>query len=213
MNYRKPHLIFITGVDGAGKSCHAKWLKQYLTGKNYKTELVWSRFNNFFSKPLLALARLTGHNYYKTIDGVLFGFHKFKHLYLFKHFFALLQAIDVNIAVIKDISGVRKSSDIVIAERGPWDTLADVVSDTGLDVLCKNFIGRLYTLQVRFNTKVIYIDRSYENILDTRPELVHDPNLKNKIRIYRLLANQNKWEIVDNNGTFQQTREKILGKI
>ncbi len=213
MNAKRPYLIFITGVDGAGKSCHAKWLKQYLTEKNYKTELVWSRFNNFFSKPLLALARLTGHNYYKTIDGVLFGFHKFKHLYVFKHLFALLQVIDVNIAVVKDILIVTKRADIVIAERGPWDTLVDVVSDTGLDALCKNFTGRLYTIQAGFNTKVIYIDRSLENILDTRPELVHDSNLENKIRIYRFLAKQYRWKIVDNNGTIQETRENILGKI
>jgi len=204
-------LIFITGTDGAGKSCHAQWLVNRLRKRGLKTGLIWSRFNNFLSLPLLALTRLTGHNYYQTIDGTLFGFHNFEHLTGFRQLFAILQAIDVNIATFRYIRAQRSKFDVLVCERGPWDTLVDVIADTGLEALSNNLLGRMYTAQVCKDAKVFPIMRSIENILSTRPELVSDYKLEKKMLIYKHLATINDWNIIDNNGLMESTRSQISG--
>ena len=69
MKNKIPALICITGVDGSGKTSLTNWLLEYLAEQDYKVESVWSRFNNYLSKPLLALTRITGHNHRSNIDG------------------------------------------------------------------------------------------------------------------------------------------------
>jgi len=202
-------LLFITGVDGAGKSCHARWLLDRLQRAGVRVELVWSRFNNFLSKPLLAATRLSGHNYYRMIDQVRFGFHDFEKLGPLRSCFALLQAADVNIGAFRTITGARKRCEVVICERGPWDTLVDVMADTGLETLPDGRIGRLYTAQVRDRAKVIFIDRSPARIIASRPELRHDRKLERRIAFYRRLAAKYGWHTVDNNAAIEKTRHQI----
>jgi len=208
-----PSLIYIVGADGSGKSSLAQWLVSLLRNKHIKTTLVRSRFNNWFSKPLLALTRLTGHNYYQKIDDVLFGFHDFEKLYCTRYLFALLQVIDVNIATFCKIVKARNQFEVVVCERGPWDSLVDVIADTGLDALADNFLGKLFTSQVRADDLVFLVDRTKENIISTRHELIHDYKLDKKIFTYKRLACANGWFILNNNGCMSKTKEQIMKKL
>ncbi len=203
-----PKLIFVTGVDGAGKTSLANWLVDQLNEKQIRTGLVWSRFHNYLSKPLLALTRVTGHNYYKNIDGVSFGFHDFDRLHGLRYLFVLLQAIDVNLATFRFIGNAKKRYDTVVCERGPWDTLVDVISDTDLD-LTDSFLSRIFIMQVRNNSKVLFVNRSKENILHTRPELVHDIKLEKRIEIYEKLEKRYGWFSVNNNETLEKAKNQV----
>ena len=204
-----PSLIFITGADGAGKSSIAGWLVEQLLEQGFRTGLAWSRFNNYLSKPLLALTRLSGHNFYKTVDGVLFGFHNFENLYGYRYLFALLQAIDVNIAAIKNIKSRRRKFDILVCERGPWDTLADVIADTGIENLMEGRLSKLYTIQIMTDAKVLFVKRSKDNIIKARPEMIHDYKLDRKLSIYNHLADLHNWTVVDNNRSIETTHKEI----
>lgn len=204
-----PSLISIVGADGSGKTTLANWLAEELAARGRKPVLVWSRFRNYFSKPLLALTRLTGHNYYKTIDGVRFGFHDFQNLVGYRELFALLQAIDVNIAAYVRIQRMRKRSDVMICERGPWDTLVDVSADTGLEWLPLSHLGGVYSLMMRRDACVLWISRARENILATRPELVHDHKLALRMAVYAQLATLHGWHVIDNNDTLESAKAQI----
>jgi len=203
-------IIFITGTDGAGKSCLAEWLVEHLETNGINAKRVWSRFNNFISKPLLALTRISGHNYFKEVDGTLFGFHDFERLRGYRSLFAILQAIDVNIAAARDISRIRNRNGIIVCERGPWDTLVDVISDTGLNILPTSRLGKIFTAQVRSNSGVFLISRSVENILQTRPDLIHDHKLERKYHIYHEIAGTCGWEVIDNNNSLTDTKSYLL---
>lgn len=74
----RPQLILLMGTDGAGKSYFATWLARRMQQSGIDATIVWSRFNNYVSKPYLAVTRLTGHNRYERIDGARFGFHDFE---------------------------------------------------------------------------------------------------------------------------------------
>lgn len=204
-----PSLISIVGVDGSGKTTLANWLADELSSRGRNPVLVWSRFRNYLSKPLLALTRMTGHNHYKTIDGVRFGFHDFERLVGYRELFALLQAIDVNIAAYTRIHRLRNRSDVVICERGPWDTLVDVTTDTGLSWLPSSRLGRVYSLMMRRGACVLWVSRARENILATRPELTHDYKLPVRMTVYGQLAAQHGWCVINNDGSLDAAKEQI----
>lgn len=204
-----PSLISIVGVDGSGKTTLANWLASEAKAQGHNPVLVWSRFRNYLSKPLLAITRLTGHNYYKTIDNINFGFHDFEKLIVYRELFAILQAIDVNIAAYMRISRQRTISNPVICERGPWDTLVDVTTDTGLDWLPTSQLGAVYSLTMRHDAQVLWIKRSRDNILETRPELVNDHKLMPRMEVYEKLAMRHNWHVIENNGSLEAAKEQI----
>ena len=204
-----PSLISIVGVDGSGKTTLSGWLAEELASRGLEPVLVWSRFRNYLSKPLLALTRLSGHNYYRTIEGIRFGFHDFERLIGYRELFALLQVIDVNIAAYARIHRMRGRSDAVICERGPWDTLVDVTVDTGLSWLPRSRLGSIYSLLMKRDARVLWISRKRDGILLTRPELVHDHKLQPRMAVYAELAAMHGWDVIDNNGELESAKAQI----
>jgi hypothetical protein len=204
-----PGLIFITGADGSGKTHLANVLKASLAARGYRTEVVWSRFQNFISKPFLALTRLTGHNHYRVVDGVRFGFHDFQGLGRLRWLFAILQAVDVNIGAFRNITCKKRNVDVLICERGPWDTLSDVMVDTGLKISPQSLLGRVFLLQAKKACSVVLIRRSPANVIATRPELRHDYKLEAKVNSYNYLAIRQNWAVIDNNSSLSQTESAL----
>lgn len=195
----KPRIIAFVGPDGCGKSTLARIAAEEMTKHGFQAQIVWSRFNNYFSKPLLGLARLTGHNRREVHDGAEFGYHDFQSSGWLRYPFIFLQTIDVNIATFIKIKRAEKKTDILVFERSPWDTLADIIVDTGCINLATNYWGRLITAQIRGRGSVFYVNRSKDSILCTRPELKHDRTLDKKIAIYAELAETCGWTTLDNN--------------
>jgi dTMP kinase len=58
-------LICFTGVDGAGKTTHARSLTEYLKQKGYMCKYIWCGHRPLISYPFFALTRLVG--YWKKI--------------------------------------------------------------------------------------------------------------------------------------------------
>jgi len=133
----------------------------------------------------------------------------FEHLVGYRELFALLQAIDVNIAAYARIQRVRERSDVVICERGPWDTLVDVTADTGLAWLPASPLGAAYSLLMRRDARVLLISRDRDSILRTRPELVNDHKLAARMAVYAQLAARYGWHVVDNSRTLEDAKVQI----
>ena len=181
-----------------------------MTRHGFQAQVVWSRFNNYFSKPLLGLTRLTGHNRREVHDGAEFGYHDFQSSGWLRYPFIFLQTIDVNIATFIKIKRPEKKTDILVFERSPWDTLADIIVDTGCINLATNYWGRLITAQIRGCDRVFYINRSKELILRMRPELKYDKTLDRKIAIYSKLATTGGWLTLDNNRPLEIVKQELI---
>ncbi|MHA1225646.1 MAG: dTMP kinase [Candidatus Hodarchaeales archaeon] len=62
---RKGFLICFTGIDGSGKTTHAKFLKKYLDEQGYSCIYIWGAFRPFFSYMFFGFTRCM--NYWKHI--------------------------------------------------------------------------------------------------------------------------------------------------
>jgi hypothetical protein len=196
----KHRIIAITGVDGSGKTTLVTWLQEELRRRGYNPAVTWSRFNNYLSLPFLALTRLTGHNYYEVNEGVRMGYHDFERLpVVFRVLFVILQAIDVNMATFFKIKLPSRKNALTICERGPWDTLVDVVGDTGFGRLLERPFPGLFFGQVAAASRIIFIDRDPGLIEAARSELKHDRQLRQRHAAYRRLATSRGWTALDNN--------------
>jgi thymidylate kinase len=60
MNNRS-FLICFTGVDGSGKTTHAKYLKSHLEEQGYSCTYVWGGFRPFFAYFFFAFTRVLGY--------------------------------------------------------------------------------------------------------------------------------------------------------
>lgn len=206
---KKAKIICVTGVDGSGKTTLAKYLVEELKKRHHQPVLIWSRFNNFTSKPLLALARLAGKNKREKIDGHVFGQHDFSSTWWLKWPFVFLQTLDVNIATFWKLLKVKKNTDIIIFERSPWDTLADLCLDTELDLFKTKYWSRLITRQVS-DALVINITRSFDDIISTRKELKNDKYLISKIAINDALNKYYKWNTITNDKSLDSAKAEIV---
>jgi molybdopterin-guanine dinucleotide biosynthesis protein len=207
---KRGQIIAIIGIDGSGKSTLAKWLQTELESRGYKPKILWSRYNNYFSLPFLALTKLTGHNYYKINDGVRMGYHDFEHYpFLLKVLFIILQILDVNVATLLKLTLPSRNSYITICERGPWDTIVDVVADTYIERLTQSLYSKLFYWQLSGRSHVILIERDLQKIFDIRTELTHDHKLQKRKLAYKCLAKNNDWIILENNDTLEDAKVKL----
>ena len=209
----RTRIIAFVGSDGCGKSTMARIAAEECAKRGLRARVVWSRFNNILSKPLLALTRCTGHNHREVHDSVIFGYHDFHTTAWLRYPFILLQTIDVNIAHLIKAKLVEKHADILIFERSPWDTLADIILDTGCHSIATNFWGRWITSQVRSRGPVFWVNRAKDAILCSRPELKFDKKLDEKINIYKELAVIYGWDCFENDRPLGVVAQECAEKV
>lgn len=201
-------VICIVGADGSGKTTLAKYLVGELEKRGRRATLVWMRFSNYLSKTLLAFARLRGYSYYKNVDGIKMGYHDFEKVWWLQWPFAFLQMVDVNIAARRKFRAL-KGFDVAVFERSAWDTLSDVMADTGIVELEKSWIGRNMVRAFRGKCDVLWINRRPDLIRQSRRELVADNKLDCKTANYARMSRFFNWTEIDNNGSIDEVRRRL----
>lgn len=201
-------IICIVGSDGSGKTTLAKWLVGEIEKRGKKTALVWMRFNNYFSKGLLAFARMFGYSYFKEVNGTKMGYHDFENVWWLRWPFAFLQMVDVNIASWLKFRSL-KNVDVAVFERSAWDTLSDVMADTGINELEKCWIGRKIVRAFQGKSEVLWINRSLDLIRGSRKELEADYKLDRKIENYARMSKFFNWTEIRNNGLLEETKQRL----
>ncbi len=192
--------IALIGIDGAGKTCLAQRLQGRLEASGLPSLHVWSRFRNYLSKPLLALARLTGHNRKQVIGGVKVGIHDFENR--FARPFLWLQRADLLLDAWLRIRPAARRG-LVVMDRCLLDQLVDVAADTGLeDEIVDRLAPRLFELLPQ-PARVVLVDREPLLIGRTRPDALMDPKLLCRRAIYRRLALRLNLPVLQNDASLE----------
>ena len=206
---RPRRFVGLCGADGSGKTTLLRHLEARLKGEGIATRHVWSRFRNYLSKPLLGVARLTGHNRKETIDGVTTGYHDFVDRPWLAWPFLALQLIDISIDMRLRYRGFVP----VLADRCVLDTVVDLAIDTGLDdLLIDDLAPRLFK-RLPQPAFVYVVERHPTRIGLDRPDALHDRNFSRRQALYRRLAERLDLPVIDNNGAIETALDAILARL
>jgi len=203
--FARYRLVALCGVDGAGKTFLLDRLRARLGAEGVATRHVWSRFRNYLSKPLLAAARLTGHNRKERHSGFTIGYHDFRGTLWARPFLAL-QAVDLAL----DTLARFRAPELILADRCPLDTLVDLAVDTGLDEFVFERLGPRILALLPKPTAAIVLERSPALVAASRPDVLADRNFARRRALYRRLADRFGLPRVENDGPIEATVEAVL---
>ena len=203
-------LICFTGVDGSGKTTHAKYLWKSLQHKGYSSNYTWAGSKPVFSYLFLGITRMLG--YWKTVKkgdwmdplekaprkvreglGVLYR---------------LLLYIDFEITTSIKIRIPLSSGKIVICDRYVYDLIMELM----LSNLYTTKYGKLLLRTIPSPKKVFFADAQLDLIIQRRPDS-NQQRVLAKRNIYRKLAQALGFRIIDTLMTFETNQEQIRREI
>jgi thymidylate kinase len=203
-------MICIIGVDGSGKSTHAKIILDKLQKKGFPAKYVWFRYNHIFSVIPLIYCRITGLTVYEKKDGVLYGRHEFYRSCLMSLIYPRTLFIDMLFTYLIKIVIPLKSGKVLVSDRCVYDTLVDLMIDLNNLDFHKTLTGKLFCrLLPRENTKVIFLDADESLIVKRRTDLKYDTTLEKRRAGYQNLARQFDILTITNEGDIHEVNEKI----
>lgn len=202
-------MIAISGVDGSGKTSLAGLTLDQLAMAGIPHRQVWSRFRNYLSKPLLALARLTGHSRREKVGRVRVGYHDFARSPVLAWTFLVLHSVDLALDILFRFRLRRRGT--IVADRCAIDSLVDLAVDTGLDDIVLDRIGpRLLRLMPQPLLAVV-IERPASLIAQQRPDALADRHFARRRALYRRLARHLGLPILRNDGPLEAAMSELSG--
>ena len=206
--FARYRLVALAGVDGGGKTYLLQALQRRLDEAGVPHRHVWSRFRNYLSKPLLALARLTGHNRKEEMAGVRTGYHDFVGRPWLAWPFLCLQVVD---SVVDSWWRYHRGHDrrVILADRCIYDTLVDLAIDTGLDEVVFGRLGRWLAERLPAPHLAVVLNRPVAAIRVDRPDVLLDRNFARRRALYRRLADEFRLPVLENDGTAEAVLDRL----
>lgn len=192
-------MVALAGTDGAGKTFLLGALRRRLDASGIPHRHVWTRFRNYLSKPLLALARLSGHNRKEDFGGIRVGYHDFIGRRWLAWPFLCLQLVD---SLIDIWWRYHRTADrrVVLADRCLYDTLVDLAVDTGLDDIVLGPLGHRLVALLPAPRLVVVLTRPVAAIRSHRPDVLLDRNFARRRALYQRLAQEFGLPVLENDG-------------
>lgn len=201
--------VGLVGVDGSGKTFLLDRLSAGLVEAGIDHRHVWSRFRNYLSKPLLGLARLTGHNVKVRVGDVRIGYHEFGRSRPLAWLFLALQVLDNAVDILVRYR-LRPGAGPILGDRCVLDTLVDLAVDTGMDDLVVERLGPPLAALLPRPRLVVLVSRSPRLVGRDRPDALLDRDFARRRALYRRLAARFALPVVENDGTPEAAAAEIL---
>ena len=202
-------VYYLTGPDGSGKTSYLEEIKQFLTLHNVEYKHIWIRSPKITTKPLMLFCRIAGLTKYEVIDGVKYGKHEFYRSKFVSWLYPILQYIDFSIKWKLEKSKI-KNSDVLLFDRHAIDTLVDVMVDTNKMDLYERPLGKSFLNHIPQKTFIIVMDVDEAIIRKRKLDTLHDENLFQKIKAYKLVSASLNLKVIDNNRPYEEVRNDIL---
>lgn len=209
-----PRIIYVMGIDGSGKTTIVEWLAQELGKKGYDVDILWLRFNHFFTKPLLAFCRLTGLTKYENIEGFRVGYHDFYRSKVVSWLFVFFQYLDaLRVRWMCIAPRTRKKSKVLILDRYIYDILIDIMIDTGMDDLHQSWAGEKFIRLLPEDALVLPVIRGRQQVLDARPESKVDKNFDRRFQMYNEMPSYFGQEPLENIGSLEDIFSSVAERV
>lgn len=205
--------IIISGIDGSGKTAVINALQVELRKRGYHTAYIWLRFNHYLVKILHGLARILGLSVQVKNEMGTVWQHRFYQSSLFCSIYIVSTYFDTIISKFKFRNFVKPNVDFVICDRWINDILIDLGTKTHRnDFLQTAWFQRFQKIVPDHATQCLIV-RDTEKLLECRLENRVDPDFTFRNKLYKDLSESNCVQVIDNNGTIEESVEQILKSI
>ena len=202
-------IIFLSGIDGSGKTTLAKSLVEALKNKGIEVNYVWYRWTAFFSYPLLALCRALGYTKRQRYLVV----REYHRNVAIATLWAILYPLDYVLCSLAKIRIMRKANSVIVFDRFIPDMIADVIFQTRINIL-KRFVGKIIISHLkRENFLGIILDVNEEVAISRKDDIPHRNYVGFKRPIYRMLAHMMGWRVLNGCRSVEENVTEILEMI
>jgi len=208
--FKEKLLICFTGVDGSGKTTHAKYLLRFLRKKGYSSRYVWAASRPVFLYPFLVVTRILG--YWKTLKEDMWMDplesaaptirRKFGALYRFLLF------VDFELTTFLKVQLPLLFERVVICDRYVYDLIIDLA----LTNLLSTRFAKLM-LQVTPTPKRIFLTYAAPHIVVPRRSSFNKRDVCIKMDAYKKLARILDFDIVDTSTRFETNQNHIRREV
>ena len=178
--------ICVTGIDGAGKTTHAKMLVEALKEQGIRARYVYLRAPHFFSKPLMGLCRLNGITE-KIRDRAGTPLRSFHHFYKSRWLTFIvpwLQALDMHFYTFKDVTLPRLLGYAVVCDRHTVDTMIDMMVETHRLEMPDEPVGTYFLKAMPRDSLLVVLVGDKDAILARKDDLEYDEYYAEKYELF-----------------------------
>ncbi len=211
-----PRVIYIFGVDGAGKSTICRELIRALEKSGVRSKYLWLRFNHFLSKIVNAFGHLLGLAFYVTYpDGTRVGYHHYHKSRLLSLVYSISTLLDTcGAAFFKIWIPLRVGKEVLVLDRFVYDVMVDLSIDTGNLGLIHAWQGRLLRRMLPRNAVTFYLCVGPEVIAQRRPDTQWDENFPKRHLLYdQIQRDFPEISRMNNDGDMRNTLSSIMGVV
>ncbi len=208
----RPRLIVVSGMDGTGKSTHAKALVEVLRARGFRTLYRRLRFPFVLSVPLLIVARLRGRSYELREGGHVVRVHAFGSSPFLRLLFPLTVFLDLSFATWILVRLPMAMGWTVVCDRFVADSLVDVAASCEMETIPSS-LRDLYESLVPDDAAALLLTASSAILLKRRPELAVDPSFSRRVRLYDELADADDLKPVETKGNHDHVHQNLLNQL
>ena len=210
MSREKPILISIIGMDGVGKTTHARKIVKKLRNDGVRCRYTWFRFFHFSSLLLLAYCRLAGLTIYEIKNGVKIGRHEFYRSKFISFLYPWLLLIDMLPMYFIKIFLPKLLGYTVVCDRFIYDAFVDLRIDIGEFEIGRKNVGEFFIQLIPKDTRTILLDLDESIIRERRKDLVEDQSLERRRKEYYRIAHDFNIPIINNEGNIEEINNLII---
>lgn len=189
MSKEHVRLVCLVGIDGAGKTSHARrFVAESLPSA--KSRYLWLReTNSFFSIPFMALCRVLGlTEVHHLRNGVTWTEHRYYRNKAVATIWPWIQLVDAVILLAFMVYIPIMRGSVLVCDRFLHDLLVDLMADTDSDDLHERMVGRLMLRLVPQGSLVFMLDVDEPTILMRKSDIPSMQYLRRRRQLYRLIA-------------------------
>ena len=205
--------LLIIGLDGVGKTTHARMIMKDFAMRGTKTRYLYMRGYGrvFLTFPFLILSRLLGFtkvhvlgNGNRVSEYCFFNNKAFRAVW---PWVSLIDSFVYSFLLLNLHSFVYDG--LTISDRSVIDTLVDIIVDTRDRYLFKHY-ERYFLNLIPKSSVVILLDVDERVALSRKNDVLKLDYLKMRRDEYRKLADKYGWAIINTNSNFDTVHSKIL---
>lgn len=199
-------IVFLSGIDGSGKTTLARSLVRAIENKGIEVDFVWYRWTAFFSYPLLGLCRALG---YTKKNGYIVTREYYRNGAVAK-LWATFYPLDYVLCSLAKIWTIRKMNSVIVFDRYIPDMITDVILQTRINIL-RRFMGRIVLSPLRKKGFLgIILDVDGKIAISRKNDIPSRSYVESRRPIYRTLAEMMGWRVLDGCKPAEENAGSIL---